>query len=130
MKVFKILLSSEYIPAAELMFAALRSEFTVVDREPVWKKQTKRLVQIDIPDFPALVLEKVAERKGKEVEEVLHSWIEQYYKGSLGEETGFPALLSRSGVEAKLHLIREWMDLGYTGKEAAVNDLVRRLVSD
>ncbi len=130
MKVFKFLLSSEYIPVAELMLAALRSELTVVDPEPVWQKQPKRLVQIDIPNFPALVLEKVARRKGEEVEEVLHSWIEQYYEECMGEETGFPGLLPHSCVEAKLRLITEWADLGYTGTEAAVNDLVRRLVSD
>ncbi len=130
MKIFKILLSREHIPAAQRMFAALHSELTVVDPEPVWQKQTRRLIQIDIPDFPALVLEKVAACKGEAVEEILHSWIEQYYQESRGEEPGFPILLPHSRVEAKLHLIMEWADLGYTGKEAAINDLTHRLVSD
>ncbi len=130
MKVFKILLSNEHIPAAQRMFAALHSELTVVDPKPVWQRQTRRLIQIDIPDFHALVLEKVAERKGEAVEEILHSWIEQYYEESRGEDAGFPILLPHSSVEAKLRLIMEWAELGYTGKEAAMSGLIHRLISD
>jgi hypothetical protein len=130
MKIYKLLLSNERIPAAQRMFAMLRSELTVVDPAPVWQKQTRRLIQIDIPDFPALLLERVAERKSEAVEVVLHSWIEQYDEESRGEKKGVPVLLPHSSVEAKIRLITEWMDLGYTGSEASIQDLARRLLSD
>jgi hypothetical protein len=130
MKTFKILLSNEYFPAARRMFSMLRSEMTVVDPAPVWRKQTRRLIQIDIPDFPALLLENVARRKTEAVEVVLHSWIEQFHEESGGERTGVPVLLPHSSVESKIRLIMQWADLGYTGSEASIQDLVRRLLSD
>jgi hypothetical protein len=120
MKSFKILLPHELLPAAQRMFSLLSCESTVVDTDPIWRKQSRRLLQIDLTEFHARLFERVSERAGAAVEVLLRTWIERYDKETEGKEKTPP-------VSGMLRLIAEWAALGYTGKEEAIQELVNRL---
>jgi hypothetical protein len=130
MKSYRLLLPNTILPAAERMFVTLRSELSVVDPSPIWRKQSRRLVQIDLPDFHSRVLEEVARRKGLAVEVLLQSWIEAYQAEIEGRASGSPRLLPSTPVQTKLKAIADWADLGYTGREDVPQELVFRLLKD
>lgn len=130
MKAFRILLPNSMLDAARKMCASLASELTVVDPAPVWSKQSRRLVQIDLPDFHSRVLEEVARRKNAAVEVLLRSWIESYRKELEGPRGGSSGVLPSTSVHAKLRVIAEWAELGYKGSEDAVTKLALRLTAE
>jgi hypothetical protein len=127
MKSYRILLPSELIPAAQRMFSRIDAESTMVDPEPIWRKQSRRLVQIDLTEFLSRLFERISERAGIATEELLRAWIEGYEKEMEGNENHPTEPPPSSRVSGKLRLIAEWAALGYTGKEEAIQELIGRL---
>ena len=126
MRSYRLLLPKELLPVVERMCELLQCPFAVVDAEPIWQKQNRRVFRIDLPEFHSRVLDEAAARKGASTEVLLHTWVEQ-----LAEEiSADPVAAARRGISAKCVAITDWETLGYSPTDNAVADLVKRLARD
>ena len=123
MKSYTLLLMKDLLPTVERMCGILQCPYAVVDAEPIWQKQNRRVCRIDVPAFHARILDETAALKSVSTEVLLHTWIEQ-----LAEEIEKdPVGGAKTGISAKCAAIADWEALGYKGNEPAAGDLVKRL---
>jgi hypothetical protein len=119
MKSCRLLLPVDMQAAAEHLCSALQCELTVVDGEPVWREENRRLFQIDLPDFHYRLLEELGRIEGMSPETLLHEWIEEYMHE---KENG-----KAEKVMERCRLMVEWLTMGFTGEEPGINHLAARL---
>jgi hypothetical protein len=103
------------------MCVDLGCDVTIVDSEPVWPQQHKRMVQIDMPTLPYLTLQQFAAFKESSVESLLHSWIEEHARPTVSDEG--------KRIHERCRLLKEWQSLGFAGKKAALRYFAHRLAS-
>ena len=72
--------------AARCMCVDLGCDVTIVDSEPIWPQQDKRMVQIDVLTLRYLTLRQFAAFKGSSVESLIHSWIEEQARPTVSED--------------------------------------------
>jgi hypothetical protein len=118
----RLLLEEDKRSAAQALCSALACELSVVDGEPVWQKQNRRVFQVDMPDFHYRILEEVGALSGSSPEALLRSWIEEYARESA---EGGAAKVAK--IEERCRLIVEWQSLGFTGKESDLKHFALRL---
>ena len=121
MKSCRFLLDDRLRGAARCMCVDLDCDVAVVDSEPIWPKQNKRMVQIDIPTMPYLTLQQFAALKGSSVESLLHSWIEEHARPTVSEEG--------KKIHERCRLLKEWQGLGFSGKSLDLRYFAQRLSS-
>jgi hypothetical protein len=119
MKSCRLLLEDDMRPIAEELCSALRCELTVVDSEPVWQEQNRRVFQVDMPDFHYRMLEELGRITGSSPEGLLHEWIEEREREKASGKGG------RSMERCRLMV--EWLGLGFTGKEPDLRHFAQRL---
>ncbi len=105
--------------AARELCVALGCELTAADSEPVWQRQSRRLFQVDMPDFHYRVLEELGGIRGSSPETLLRQWIEEHAKERADGNAG-KAL-------ARCRLLAEWLGLGFTGKEPDLRHFALKL---
>jgi hypothetical protein len=121
MRSVKLLLENDLRRAAEGVCSALRCELTVVDAEPLWHQQSKRVVQVDMTDFHYRMLEELGVITGSSPEALLLSWIQVF----AGEPSGIEA----EKVRQRCRLIVEWQSEGFTGGESDLRHFAERLAT-
>ena len=95
---------------------------TIVDAEPVWRKQGRRVIQIDVPDFAYRILEETSGLTGSSPESLLHGWIQEHARDQAAGSDG--------KAYRRCRLLASWLSLGFTGRESDVRHFAQRLLRE
>jgi len=119
MKSCRFLLDDRLQGAARCLSVALGCSVTVVDSEPTWLRQRKRMVQVDMPVLLHGTLGEFASLRGASVEALLRSWIEEHAQSTETDEG--------KKIGKRCSLLKEWQALGFAEKKPHLKYFAQRL---